>query len=122
MKKYNFLSYTVYIHNEIHEDTVVNVFIGRKIAKKLQDKHHVIASEVIECFNNNIGKYLQDDRDEHKTNPPTLWFIAQTDAGKRLKVVFIRYSINEYVLKTAYPPNLDEEKIYKYYGRRSKTL
>ena len=120
MKKSNFLSYTVYIHREIQQDIAVNVFIGNKIARKLQDKHQVIASEVIECIHNNAGKYLQDDREQHKTNPPTLWFIAQTDIGRRLKVVFIRYSTNEYVLKTAYAPNLDEEIIYKYYGHRDK--
>ena len=110
----------MYIHRDIQKQVSVKIIIGKNIARKLKEKHNVAETEVAQCFWNNAGKYLQDNREEHKTSPPTLWFIAQTDAGRVLKVVFLRYSPSEYVIKTSYAPNVNEIRIYSIYGRRKK--
>ncbi len=79
--------------------------------EKLRTKHGVEKHEVIECFDSRSKKALIDDREEHRTDPPTQWFISETDAGRRLKVVFIRISASEAVIRTAYEPSEDEERI-----------
>ncbi len=89
------------------------IYISDWVARKLLEKHDVTEPEVYQCFYNNTAKYVQDTRKEHRTNPPTLWFIAETDAKRRLKVVFLPYSKTEYVLKTTFPPNKDEERLWK---------
>jgi len=91
----------------------VHYLISHATAIKLKLKHRVKEDEVVECFQNRIRPTLIDNREEHKTDPPTQWFIAETDAGRRLKVVFIQISRSEYVIRTAYPPDETEEKMYE---------
>jgi hypothetical protein len=45
-----------------------------------------------------------------------MWFIAETDKGKLLKVVFIELADGDYELKTAYEPNIIEVNIYEEYS------
>ena len=94
---------------------IVEIYISTAVALKLSEKHGVTEFEVRQCFYNREGKFAYDTREEHKTNPPTLWFIAETDAGRCLKVVFQRYNSTEYVIKSAYEPNADEERLYQTY-------
>ena len=94
------------------------IYISDVVTGKLREKHGVTEPEVHQCFENNTAKYAQDTREEHRTDPPTLWFIAETDAKRRLKVVFLRYSKTEYILKTAFPPNEDEERLWQGYTQR----
>ncbi|EOX1789774.1 hypothetical protein [Vibrio cholerae] len=89
------------------EDTV-----PQSIKTKLMIKHGVKISEVEECFSNREKGFLEDKREEHKTDPPTQWFIAETDYGRKLKVVFIQTS-DGVSLKTAYEPNEIEQNIYE---------
>lgn len=49
----------------------MNLLISPAVLQKLTDKHQVKASEVIECFANRTGRYLADNREQHRTNPPT---------------------------------------------------
>ena len=92
------------------------VLTGR-IRQKLKDKHGVIPEEVEQCFYNRAGCFLEDAREEHRTHPPTQWFIAETDAGRRLKVVFVEdVDAGVIHIKTAYEPNATEEKIYGKHG------
>lgn len=63
--------------------------ISDEILNKLRDKHQVTAREVDECFLNMTGNALTDDRDKHKTNPPTMWFIAETNKKRLLKICYI---------------------------------
>jgi len=88
-------------------------FFSDDTLEKLRTKHYVERHEVIECFDNRTKKALIDDREEHRTNPPTEWFISETDAGRRLKVVYIRVSASATVIRTAYEPSEDEERIYR---------
>ena len=81
------------------------------VKQKLAEKHGVSLEEVQQCFANRDGGLLEDIREDHKTDPPTQWFIAETDYGRRLKIVFILKN-GDILLKTAYRPNSKEEAIY----------
>lgn len=92
--------------------------ISHKIRSKLRDKHGVTEEELEQCFNNQVRTFIKDTREEHKTDPPTMWFIAETHKGRVLKVVFV-FKDDQVYIKTAYPPNREEEAIYE---RRSKEI
>ncbi len=87
------------------------VIISEKIREKLALKHNVTPDEVEQCFANRNGKYLKDTREDHATDPPTLWFIAETDYGRKLKVAFVPKNGNDY-LRSAFEPNSTELSIY----------
>jgi len=93
-----------------------NLKISKSITGKLISKHNVTVDEVFECFLNRIKGLLEDTRVNHKTNPPTLWFISETDHERRLKIVFIQLANGGYEVKTAYEPNDMEVKIYEQYA------
>lgn len=90
--------------------------ISRNISEKIYKKHNVIEEEVYECFLNRDGSLLKDSRLNHRTDPPTMWFIARTDHNRLLKIVFIEFSDGRYEIKTAYEPNEEEVKIYERYA------
>jgi len=90
----------------------MKLLISVSVKEKLKEKHGVNISEVEECFLNRCKGFLEDTREKNKTNPPTQWFIAETDHGRNLKVVFVRYPNGSVALKTAYEPNKTEVAIY----------
>lgn len=85
----------------------VKFYFHESILQKLHEKHGVSQKEVIECFDNSDdNEYLEDNREEHKTTPPTQWFLAYTDNGRLLKVVFVFHeNSNTFYIKTAYEPS-----------------
>jgi len=85
--------------------------VSPSVLEKLGTRHRVTIAEVEECFRNRLGRYLRDTRERHKTKPGTLWFIAPTDSGRLLKVVFIP-GRRGCVLKSAFEPNRIENLIY----------
>jgi len=89
--------------------------VTTQTTKKLQEKHGVTLDEIRQCFASRTGKYLIDAREDHKTDPPTMWFVAETDYGRLLKVVFIQKGA-DIVIKTAYPANIEEIRIYGKYS------
>jgi hypothetical protein len=89
---------------------------SERILKKLNDKHRVKIEEVWECFINREGGFLEDTRVNNRTEPPTMWFIAETDKGRQLKIVFIKLDDGNYEIKTAYEHNVTEVKIYEKYS------
>lgn len=95
----------------------MTLIVSVEIEKKLLNKHNVQKQEVIECFANRDGEFLIDDREEHKTNPPTYWFIAQTDYGRRLRVYFVprpnRNGGVDIYLKTALEPKQHHIDLYE---------
>ena len=104
----------------LDEDSITpKIVISAKIAAKLLEKHQVSPKEVSQCFVNRNGGLLEDDREDNQTDPPTQWFIAETNQGRRLKVVFVQRQ-NELGLKiylrTAYEPNAEEIRIYGKFG------
>lgn len=51
--------------------------IFNRVAKKLAEKHSVTRAEIEQCFQDRSRSYLEDSRADHKSDPPTLWFIAR---------------------------------------------
>ncbi len=62
---------------------------------------------------NRRNPYLEDVREEHatETGAPTLWFIGETDTGRRLKIVFVLEHRDIY-LRTAFSPTESQTKDY----------
>ena len=87
------------------------LIVSRPVAQKLLGKHDVTVDEVRQCFVNRTRGLLQDIREVHRTHPPTMWFIAPTDGGRILKIVFVLEG-DKVHLKTAYGPNAEEKRIY----------
>ncbi len=84
---------------------------------KLRTRHKVSDQEIIECFKNRTHRPLIDDREQHRTYPPTMWFIAQTATGRELKIVFMQAAPTKFIIKTAYDAN---EKIKQIYDLQTK--
>ncbi|MET0072169.1 MAG: hypothetical protein ABW096_19195 [Candidatus Thiodiazotropha sp.] len=96
-------------------DSNSRLIISSRVREKLSEKHDVTEEEITQCFSDR-GKLLRDTREDHATDPPTLWFIGETNYGKRLKIVFVEKE-GVIHIKTAYPPNSEEERIYMKYGQ-----
>jgi uncharacterized DUF497 family protein len=94
----------------------LNLNINTAVIQKILKKHNVIREEVEECFYNRLKGLLEDARAQHKTKPPTMWFIAKTNEERLLKVVFVELPDQTYEIKTAYEPNEDEVRIYEKYA------
>lgn len=90
-----------------------NLITSQLVLEHIWIKHQIKRVDVEECFLNHVdGKYIEDTRQNNKTNPPTYWFIAENHQSILLKVVCVFKDGNVY-LKTAYPPNEVELCIYK---------
>jgi hypothetical protein len=90
--------------------------ISHKVLEKLAAKHKVERREVEQCFENKCGTYLLDDREDHKSDPPTLWFVAPTNKGRSLKIVFI-YRDGNLDLRSAFDA---DAKVQEIYGRHAR--
>ncbi len=97
----------------------MTIVISPTICVKLLTKHQVTPEEIDQCFANRNGKYIEDVREEHATNPPTLWFIAETHWGRKLKVVFVNENGNNYI-RTAFEPS--DATIQNYLKRGGGTI
>ena len=103
----------VYIQSAL---TMKNLVVSQAVENKLERDHGVNLSEVRQCFLNRKGRLLTDTRAPNRTNPPTLWFIADTNKARALKIVYIQIGLQVH-LKTAYEPNDVERAIYSKHGR-----
>lgn len=92
------------------------IVISAKIDEKIDIKHQATQLEIDQCFDNKCGINLIDTREDHKTDPPTLWFIAQTRTGRLLKIIYI-YKNGNYYIKSAYEPDENEIAIYEKHGK-----
>ncbi|SEL13247.1 hypothetical protein SAMN05216359_105315 [Roseateles sp. YR242] len=92
------------------------LIISASVLTKLRDKHHVERREVEQAFENKCGSYLIDGREDHQTDPATLWFVAPTNKGRQLKVIFIFIDGNAH-LKSAYTADADAISIYDEVGK-----
>lgn len=93
-----------------------NLHISQATLDKLADKHQVSRREVEQCFANKCGLFLEDSREDHRSDPATMWFIAPTNEDRQLKIVFI-FKDGLVHLRTAYEPNPVELAIYDRHGR-----
>lgn len=91
---------------------VISASVQAKLSAK---KPPVTRAELEQCFANRTGIYLLDEREEHASDPPTRWFIAETYYGRKLKVMFIQKD-EDTVIRTAYDPNVTEMQIYSKFG------
>ncbi|TDS82600.1 hypothetical protein EDF71_107236 [Comamonas sp. JUb58] len=92
-----------------------NLIISAAVLKKLAEKHGVTRREVEQCFENLSGNLLMDTREDHKTDPPTLWFLARSNQDRLLKVAYIQKGAKVY-LKSCFEPNDAEIAIYAKHG------
>jgi len=92
------------------------ILISPEVLTKLDLKHQVSRREVEQCFENLCGTFLEDAREDHKTDPATLWFIAPTNEDRLLKVVFIYIDGNHHI-RTAFPPDQTEIDLYESAGK-----
>lgn len=101
----------------IQEAARLKIIITPGVEKKLAKKHGgVREAEIQQAFLNREGPILRDDREEHASDPPTLWFCAPTDRGRMLKIVYIAKD-GQILLKTAFEP---EAPTLAFYKRKSK--
>ncbi|AUW09055.1 TPA: hypothetical protein MIR18_19735 [Klebsiella pneumoniae] len=95
----------------------MNLIISPAIRQKLSSKQPPVnEDDILQCFSNRTGQLLEDTREDNQTTPPTKWFIAQTDYGVNLKIVFIHRPGIGIFIRTAYAPNSEEIRIYQKYG------
>lgn len=104
------------IENQHLRSSMNNLVISPAILSKLRDKHGVERREVEQAFENKCGTFLLDEREDHKSDPPTLWFVAPTNGRRLLKVVFI-FREGKVFLRTAYDADAITQSIYDAKGR-----
>lgn len=92
-------------------EPMVNLRISTAVLEKLAKKHQVERREVEQCFDNKCGLFLMDDREDHASDPPTLWFIAPTNKGRSLKVIFV-YRDGYMDLRSAFEADEAAQRIY----------
>lgn len=92
------------------------LIISPRIDEKLDKKHDVEPAEIDQCFDNKCGFNLIDDRENHRTDPPSLYFVAETDKGRLLKIIFV-YRDGKYYIKSAFEPTQSEIQHYEDEGK-----
>jgi uncharacterized DUF497 family protein len=92
------------------------ILISDAVLEKLKEKHAVERVDVEHCFANLKGWFLEDRRSDHVRTLPTLWFIAETNKKRCLKVVFQDLGDEGLRVITAYEPNQHEKSIYATHG------
>ncbi|MGE3557247.1 MAG: hypothetical protein AB7M93_30515 [Candidatus Obscuribacterales bacterium] len=92
----------------------MKLLLSSKIREKLEGRG-IDESDLHQCFENRYGSFLEDTREDHRTNPPTQWFISETDNGRELKVVFVQLNKTDIAIKSAFDPNSEEKRIYQKY-------
>ena len=93
-----------------------NLIVSAGVLAKLRDKHGITIREVEQCFENLCGEYLEDTREDHQTDPPTLWFIGPTNQDRLLKIIFVIRDGNVF-LKSAYEPEAAAIAVYEKHGK-----
>jgi len=93
----------------------VSLIIAPSIRDKLSSKvPPVTREEIEECFQSYCGVSLVDDREDNATNPPTRWFIGETNFGRKLKISFVKHQQDIHI-KSAYTANQKWIEIYNRY-------
>lgn len=90
---------------------IVSPSIRDKIALRSITERHIE-----QCFANRCGEFLVDEREDHKSDPATLWFISETNDGTPLKIAFIPRG-NDFYIRSAFPANEKQTRIYNDLGK-----
>jgi hypothetical protein len=73
----------------------------------------ITSEEIVQCFANREARIaLIDPREEHQSEPPTRWFISETDFGRKLKIAFIPRGKDIHI-RSAFPANEKWIKIWE---------
>lgn len=90
------------------------LIVSEKIKAKIGGDDHggVTEREVRECFMSRCGRICQDGREEHRTDPPTVWFVAESHLGRWLKIVYVEDDEHIY-LKSAYPATKSVQDMFE---------
>jgi hypothetical protein len=96
--------------------------ISLAVRAKLADPtHNVTEEEIVQCFANRSAGVCIDARPHHTNRDPslpTLWFVSETDYGRRLKIVYVHdLSTKNIEIKSAYLANDEVARIYAKYAR-----
>lgn len=96
----------------------MTLHISLKVRAKLaQADHNVTEEEIVQCFANRYRGFCSDSRPIHKAPLPTQWFVAETDYGRRLKIVFMHdIPSNRMDIKSAYSATAEVTRIYEKYS------
>jgi hypothetical protein len=80
-------------------------------------KRGIRVIEVEQCFLNREGGLCEDTRAQHLTDPLTKWFVAQTDKGRDLKIMYVPTLDGAVDLKSAYEATPEICRIYNKYAK-----
>lgn len=95
----------------------MKIYLSSTIREKLSRKlPPVTEAEIRQCFANQTLGPLIDIREEHLTNPYTRWFVAETDYGRKLKVMYVPTKDGIYI-KSAYDANEAVCRMYEEIAR-----
>lgn len=86
--------------------------ISPEVEEKLRTKHNVDVNEVYECFLNRHGPFFLERRPEHATDPPSWWFVAETDKQRVLMVIFVKYP-DYFAIKSTFEPENGQDEEYE---------
>ncbi len=89
----------------------MKLFVSPGTKKKLRNEYNITTEEVKECFLNREKGFLIDIN--KKYGYPIFRFIAETNRGRRLKVIFILAS-GIYKLKVVRPVEKREKNTYEF--------
>lgn len=105
----------------------MSIWISPRVKQKLAEKHGGVSEdEIRQCFENleEGWNYLRDPRDEHYSDPPTYWFISETNQRRKLEIIFIPRKVDtpdgqkvRIDIKSAFPPNATEIELYTRRGQ-----
>ena len=92
----------------------MDLYASKAVINKIEEIHSVTFIEAEEAFFNFKGKMLEEDRRQHRTKPPTYWFLSETFDERLLKIVVkIDRENNIAFLRTAYEPSQEEINFYE---------
>ena len=95
----------------------LKLYISPKVEKKIKDKHSVAVWEVREVWDQYNGITLEDNREPHRSDPATLWFVAATKGLRILKVIFVpRDDIETAFLRSCYEADPNAIRIFRNKG------
>lgn len=95
----------------------MGLIISPDVRKKLKDPDHNVSDlEILECFANRGPKECFDTRAHHRTNPPTRWFVSETDHARRLKIMYVLLASGDVEIKSAYEATDDVTRIFRKYA------
>ena len=102
------------------DEAFMALIIPPAIEQKIGAPDHgsVSKKDVEECFANHCGGYCDDKRPQHldADGKPSMWFVAATNHGRILKIMFVRQGADMY-LKSAYPATQQVQDIFSRHAK-----